>query len=123
MSMRSLTRRRRRLVALIALLALLFQQVAMAAYACPMEQGPARAAPMKCHPDRAADAARCQEHCHPLTASTDHAPAPAVAAAELPPLDWNRVDALGFDRACAWPSTPPRGADPPPDIRFCRFLI
>ena len=118
-----LTRRRRRIVALIALCALLFQQLAMAAYACPMDQMRAQAAPMKCHPAGAADAARCQEHCHPLTASTGHAAPPAIPAALLPPLDWPRVAALGADDACARHAPPPRGADPPPDIRFCRLLI
>ena len=118
-----LTRRRRRLVALIALCALLFQQLAMAAYACPMEEARAQVAPMKCHPDASPDAARCHEHCHPLTASTDHASAPAGPAAVLPPLDWSRVATLGADDACARRAPPPRGADPPPDIRFCRLLI
>ena len=121
--MRRLTRRRRRIVALLALLALLFQQVAMAAYACPMEETSAPAASAPCHAPRSADAARCHEHCHPLTAASDHAPAPLATSALPSSPDWDRVLALVPDRALAAPRIFARGADPPLDVRFCSFQI
>jgi hypothetical protein len=123
-----LRHRHRRLIALLALFGLLFQQLAMAAYACPMDQdGVMAAAASKppCHESATPDRVRCHSHCHPQQASPDRAPTLTVPAAILPPTTWVR--------AAAWHSTTfrdettcevtARAAAPPITIRNCTFLI
>src|SRR5450432_1705116 len=88
-------RSHRRWIALIALLGLLFQQLAMAAYVCPLESGDgasiASASTMPpCRSPDATDTTRCQQHCHPLAQTSDHATPPTVPAALLPPTTWSR---------------------------------
>jgi hypothetical protein len=79
--------RHRHWIALIALLGLLFQQLAMATYICPMESGGTATtdaisdtAPWRC-PD-STEKMRCLQHCHPLhrrrTTHQPHDPAAAL---------------------------------------------
>jgi len=117
----------RRLLALIALFALLFQQLAMAAYVCPMAAAGAQSSMENapCHERGAPDGLRCHTHCHPQAASTDHPPMPTVPAALLPQTTWLR--------AAAWQSEPLHGVPPcevtaratapPITIRHCTFQI
>lgn len=126
-----LTRRRRRWIALFALLGLLFQQFAMATYLCPQVAAALASAdaPPPCHAqDRAAhdasDPGRCREHCSPTSGKVDQAPALTVPPALVP--------------ATAWEIAPPRivpsadrdhaqrlgNAHPPPlNVRFCSYQI
>lgn len=121
-------RRPHRLIALFALLGLLFQQAAMAAYVCPhAADGRAEAVAMTmpgCHQSASADRARCQAHCHPQAYSGDYASVPPVPAL-LPPTTWPRPLLHAVDRArgeCRSDVTA-RAAAPPVTIRHCTFQI
>ena len=119
--------RQRRWIALIALLGLLFQQVALATHVCPggVDGAAATQAQAPCHPKATPDQARCQSHCSLQLTITDHAPLPAVPAAILPPTTWIR--------SASWQSDPSpcvvarevtaRAAAPPISIRHCSFQI
>lgn len=116
---------RRQLLALIAVLALLFAQVSSAAYACaPGEK--ARAAPISAdcpgHSPAAADTV-CALHCDvgvslPGTHAPDLAPASsAVLVLQVPaPLE-PRSSLVPASHRNAMATAPPAA------IRFCRFLI
>ncbi len=120
-------RRHRRWIALIALLGLLFQQLAMAAYVCPLESGDggnitASSDIPPCHTSD--DQARCHQHCHPLQLSLDHPSNPTVAAL-LPATTWlyepvhrNR----GGNRAISF-EVIARATAPPLNIQHCTFQI
>jgi hypothetical protein len=123
-----LRHRHRRLIALIALFGLLFQQLAMATHACPVEQAGAVAAAASeppCHETATPDRVRCHSHCHPQQASPDPPPALTVPAAILPPTTWVR--------AAAWQPTnfrdetrcevTARATAPPITVRHCTFQI
>lgn len=122
-------RRHRRWIALFALIGLLFQQFAMAAYLCPQEiavaTAQATAETPPCHTPDTADQARCHEHCHPTTPSSDHAPALTVPPALLPATTWSR-DSM---RPVLTGDTTPeyarraRGQPPPLSIQHCTFQI
>lgn len=126
------SRRSRFLPALVALLGLLFAQLAVASYACPGEEAMAMARMMDaeapCCGDAVADPepALCQAHCQQGDRSLDKppAPSPALAAAALPLP------------AAAQATGPPIGAPPgeqasllaratapPLAIRHCCFRI
>ena len=120
-------RRRQRLLCLLALLGLLFQQVALAAYVCPHEQrdSAAMAQMPGCGATSQNDRARCEAHCHPLASSTDHAPPPSVPAALLPPTTWSRSAAripaaIASVQRC---EVSARATAPPATIRLCTFQI
>jgi len=117
----------RRLLALIALFAMLFQQLAMAAYMCPIETGGAQASMgnTPCHERGAPDGLRCHTHCHPQAASTDHPPTPTVPAAMLPQTTWLRAVSWlpeGLHNAPLRAVTA-RATAPPITIRHCTFQI
>jgi hypothetical protein len=122
--------RQRRSIALIALLGLLFQQLAMAAYVCPMESSRvasaiATAGMAPCQAPDMTDKARCQQHCHPLAQTSDHAAALTVPPALLPATTWSRqfrvthVD-LPERIAC---DVDRRATAPPLNIQHCTFQI
>ena len=120
-------RRHRRWIALIALLGLLFQQLAMATYVCPIEQTGTVAMGMpSCHPSGSTgDRARCHTHCHPLVAASDHPPIQTVPAAILPPTTWLRSAAwhpviAHVDPPC---DVLARATAPPISIQHCTFQI
>ncbi len=127
-------RRNNRWIALIALFGLLFQQAAMAAYVCPFEQSDtvieqitAAAEHAPCHPQSdtdAADQARCEQHCHPVTASVDHAPpltVPAVMLTEAWAVCELRLGAES-DAAVLRPPIEPH-ATAPLTVQHCTFQI
>jgi len=121
--------RHRLFVALIVIGSLLFQQVAVAAYACdPAARGQASAPASHCeHAHKAASPTTssplCEKHCTPdLTVLTDTASL-GVPALALPPMIFtlvvhepatplNHVDTVSFTRS-----------DPPPRLRYCSLLI
>lgn len=120
-------RRHRRLIALLALLGVLFQQVAMATYVCPLGQDGATTSHSlpPCHQVGVADKARCHTHCHPQWASADHPPSPTVPAAILPPTTWIRSAAwqsieCPHEISCAVTA---RAAAPPITVQHCTFQI
>jgi hypothetical protein len=117
-------------LSLLVLASLLFQQVAMAAYACelveaappPMPAGMAHWAQLDLAPVHAESPALCEKHCAPdLTLLTDTA-APSVPAMVLPPsfalvLHVPAMDATQYD------DVPISRSDPPPRLRYCSLLI
>lgn len=119
---------RRQLVALVALLALLFAQVSSAAYACAPSSHPhgmqAAAMPGDCpgHAPAAADTL-CALHCDagasmPATHIPDAAPAPSVLlVVDLPPPGEPRDAFVPASSLDAMATAPPAA------IRFCRLLI
>lgn len=121
--------RHRRWIALIALLGLLFQQVATAAYACPNESDGAAMAVSAEMPDceqaAANDKARCQDHCHPQSASADHATQPSVPPALLPVTTWLRAASWQPSAFAPAPvcEITARAAAPPLSIQHCSFQI
>jgi hypothetical protein len=121
--------RHRRWIAFIALLGLLFQQLAMAAYVCPADMQTVTAAAAAkmapCDQPNAPDPARCHQHCHPLMQSTDHGSAPTVTAALLPPTTWLRTASRVQQRWLDGPtcSVVARAAAPPLTIQHCTFQI
>jgi hypothetical protein len=132
-----ISRRRRVLLTGIVLFCLLFQQLAMAAYACTlpavptnigmtsdcasMGMGSTAKAPTSHH---LGTDPRCTEHCAGNTASAHDASLPTV-----PPLLLTSVSptllgtiAQEADQA-ALPDTALHRPDPPPTLRFCSLLI
>lgn len=116
-------------IALMVIVCLLFQQVAMAAYACPLERMPADPAAM------VADCAGmdmeharqspvlCAKHCTPdRTVATDHA-ALSVPALALPPLAFGFAFAQPVSRVALVAGVPVDRSDPPPRLRYCSLLI
>jgi hypothetical protein len=120
----SLPRRHRRWIALLALLALLFQQVAMAAYFCPVETAAKVAAAdlaMPCHQDT--EDPRCAEHCNPhQQVSADLGPLTVPMAAILPAMAW-LVSADPRSTVSLPPTLRANERGPPLAIQFCTLLI
>jgi hypothetical protein len=125
-----LRRRHRRWIALIALFGLLFQQLAMAAYVCPLERDgvasvAATSAMPPCRSPDTTDKARCQQHCHPVAQTSDHATPPTVPAALLSATTWSReartirID-LPESIAC---EVDAHATAPPLTIQHCTFQI
>ena len=116
---------------MIALLGLLFQQLAMAAYVCPIDQGELAVADAEqstmppCHSPESSDRARCQQHCHPLTPSFDQAPALTVPPALLPTTTWLATPAQPTDWAERYAASDliARATAPPLNIQHCTFQI
>ena len=124
--------RLRRRIALIALLGLLFQQVAMATYICPMEvhgtaMAVATAADMpNCPLPDSTDQARCAQHCHPiLTPSASDSAAATVPLAMLPVTTWPReFDTTHLRRfESSVSGIDARLTAPPLTIQHCTFQI
>jgi len=121
--------RHRRWIALLALFGLLFQQIAMAGYRCPMQDvSPAcmhlgeGASGCECPKD--GDRTRCEQHCAPdsLT-SSDHAPSVPALAATMPSwLEQSSRDRRVSDAALG-ATVSVRTAAPPLIDRFCKRLI
>jgi hypothetical protein len=121
--------RHRRWIALIALIGLLFQQVAMATYACPLlarDSGTiSKTADLPpCHSPNSPDKARCHEHCHPLAQSADHSPLLSVPPATVPAATWFRAPRTrDVAHDIAEFAVDARAAAPPLIIQHCTFLI
>jgi hypothetical protein len=114
---------------------LLFQQLAMAAYACTLPSqsaatnmsGPcadmAMAAPTHHATMHGADP-RCAEHCADQTSATPEARVPMLQPLLLP-ADWPALTETAMDRPerVALPDPSLFRPDPPPSLRFCSLLI
>ena len=121
--------RHRLQIAFLVIVCLLFQQAALAAYLCPMEQMPAETMAMSEHcaemgmVQKQDNPALCQKHCNPdhtvaadavkLTVPPLALPAPMLAAADLQPAAQVALQA----------DVPIARSDPPPRLRFCSLLI
>lgn len=120
--------RRHRWIALVVLFGLLFQQLAMASYACPIESHAATASAVSkppCHETGAVDQVRCHQHCHPQTPAPDHSPPLLVPPAHLPPTTWER-GAFRRDEADHYDVTREvvvRATAPPLTIQHCTFQL
>jgi hypothetical protein len=121
-------RSHRILTALIALVSLLFMQLAVAAYACPIQtqEKPVAMAMADCHGMDRMSPSLCQAHAEAGKQSLDKAPTPAVqpfiAAAvlvEVAGLDLLTPPSLGILASSATSS----GASPPIAILHCCFRI
>ena len=117
-------------LSLLVLASLLFQQVAVSAYACelvqtappPMPPGMEHCVQMDMAPVQAESPALCEKHCTPdLTLLTDTA-APSVPAMALPPAFEIVLHAPAMV-AAQYDEVPIRRSDPPPRLRYCSLLI
>jgi hypothetical protein len=125
--MRLCSRHRVRL-ALVVILCLLFQQMALAAYACPIEQ---MAPDMAVTPNHCAgmgmqqaqdNPALCAKHCAPdVTTVADHVQL-SVPALMLPP-GFAPVLVTPVTHVAVQAEVPIARSDPPPRLRYCSLLI
>lgn len=123
------TRSLRSRFAVLALLALLFQQAALAAYACPQIQAPQQTemAMAGCEgmemPDPGAPAL-CDQHCLRDHVTSPDLKAPQVPALALPPLHFAlTATLLPPAQAMHYEDVPTCRSDPPPAQRFCSLQI
>lgn len=121
--------RHRLRIALVVIFGLLFQQVAMAAYACTMPSMPPDPVEMAedCADmgmERVEEApAVCAEHCSPdRVVASDHV-APSVPALALPPPEFAPVLMPSVTHVALVAGVPLRRSDPPPRLRYCSLLI
>lgn len=117
-------------LSLLVLASLLFQQVAVSAYACelvrssppPMPAGMEHCAQMSMAPVQAQSPALCEKHCAPdLTLLSDTA-ALYVPAMALPP-SFEFVLHAPTIVAAQYDEVPISRSDPPPRLRYCSLLI
>ena len=121
--------RHRLRIALVVILCLLYQQLALAAYVCPMEQMPPQMEAMAEHcaemgMQQAQDnPALCAKHCSPdFSTPADHAKV-SVPALMLPPVTYAPVLATPVTHVAVQAEIPIARSDPPPRLRFCSLLI
>lgn len=126
----SMFRRRHRLhVAFVAIVCLLFQQAAVAAYACTMPAAQRTAAAMaedcasmgmKVAQDTPA---LCAKHCAPDQAIAADQAASSVVPLVLAPLEFAPTFDLPRTRSAPVANAPPDRSSPPPRLRYCSLLI
>jgi hypothetical protein len=132
-----ISRRRRVLWTGIALFCLLFQQLAMAAYACTLSTASANVVltgdcaamgmdsksevPPSHHPSTDP---RCAEHCAGSAVSSHDASLPTVPPLQLPSALPNLLGTVAHaSDQVVLPNTALHRPDPPPTLRFCSLLI
>lgn len=123
------TRSLRQRFAWLALLALLFQQVALAAYACPIAVAPpvTQVLMAGCEgmemPDPDAPVL-CDQHCVRDHVANPDLKSPQVLPLALPPLHFALTEAmLPPVQAQYYEDVPTCRSDPPPAQRFCSLQI
>jgi len=126
-----IVRRRSRIrIAVAVIVCLLFQQVAMAAYACTMVRMPAAAvtmdedcADMGMAKDMAREsAALCAKHCSPDRSVAADQVVLGVPALALP-VAFDLVLATRAAKEAPTQHVPIDRSDPPPRLRYCSLLI
>lgn len=132
-----ISRSTRRLVARLAIVAIVFGQLAMTAYACPVQTAatPFASVHDAMHPDAVGtacggmDAApadaqgnACEVHCTNAIAADVHSDLPPVALVAIP-VDVPVLAALGAPDGAAHAALAPLPGAPPVTLRFCRLLI
>lgn len=115
-------------MAILVIACLLFQQVAVAAYLCPVEQGAAVPAAVEPCADMAMDAATdvpalCVKHCDPDRYLATDGGKLSVPPLAVPPPVFAPVLAQATSRLAVWVEVPVARSDPPPRLRFCSLLI
>jgi hypothetical protein len=132
-----ISRRRRVLWTGIVLFCLLFQQLAMAAYACTLPTAAtnvamtgdcaamgmgSKARPLTAH--HLSTDPRCAEHCSGNTVSAHDANLPTVPPLLLASVSPTLLGTIAqAPDQVALPSTALHRSDPPPTLRFCSLLI
>lgn len=122
------TRHRLR-IAFLVIVCLLFQQAALAAYLCPIEQMPAEVSAMSEHcaemgmAQKQDNPALCEKHCNP-----DHSVAADAVKLSVPPLAlptqlFTPVFVQPVSHVTVQADVPIARSDPPPRLRFCSLLI
>lgn len=122
------TRHRLRTAALVVI-CLLFQQVALAAYLCPMVEMSAETTAMAGHcaelgmAQQQDNPALCEKHCSP-----DYGVATDAAKLTVPPLALPTgltmpVQVQSVTGVAIQTDVPVACSDPPPRLRFCSLLI
>ncbi len=121
--------RQRSIIVLLMVASLLFQQFAMAAYACTMSGTPTDAVAMAedC-PAMASNLAQvpdavCQKHCSPDPTSPTTQAVPTVPALGLPPVSFILMTSEGLGHAEFLSDIAVARSHPPPRVRYCRLLI
>ncbi|GAB3050743.1 MULTISPECIES: hypothetical protein [Gammaproteobacteria] len=123
------TRSLRLRFAWLALLALLFQQIALAAYACPVSETPLepRMVMAGCEGMEMPDPqvpALCDQHCLRDHVTSQDLKAPQVPSLGLPPVHFALTAALLPPvEAQYYEDVPTCRSDPPPAQRFCSLQI
>ena len=121
--------RQRYKIVLVTVFCLLFQQTALAAYLCPIEQMPAEVAAMAEHcaemgMDQARDnPALCEKHCNPEHSVAADAVKLSVPPLALPPPMLAPVVLRSASLVAVQADVPIVRSDPPPRLRFCSLLI
>lgn len=115
-------------MAWLGLLALLFQQVALAAYICPTEAPVEPPSVMAgCEDMQMPDPevpALCQQHCQRDQVTSPDLKSPQVPPLALPPLHFALTEALLPPvRSQHYEDVPLCRSDPPPSQRFCSLQI
>lgn len=120
---------RQRVKVVLVIFCLLFQQVALAAYLCPLER---LAAPTSAMVDHCAEMgmqqdqdnpALCQKHCSPdVLVVADHA-SPTVPALVLAPPVYGIMLAQCISHVTVQVDVPFAPSGPPPRLRFCSLLL
>jgi hypothetical protein len=125
-----MTRRRRPLLGALLIASLLFQQVAVAAFACGRSPVPPPApmagmehcAQMDMAPVQVPAPALCEEHCAPDRSVPSDTASPGVPALGLPPA-FALVLAAPASHVAQQVEVPIARSDPPPRLRYCSLLI
>lgn len=121
--------RQRSITVLVLIASLLFQQGAMAAFACTMTKvstDPAATAQdceaMASQQTRQSSAV-CQKHCAPDPTSANTQNLLAVPALALPPVSFGLAISQGAAQAAFVSDVAFARSDPPSRLRYCRLLI
>jgi hypothetical protein len=121
--------RQRLRIALAVIFCLLFQQMALAAYVCPVQQMPSEMMAMAAHCAEMDmrqvqdNPALCAKHCSPdLSTAADHGKL-SVPALILPPLPFAPVLMTPVPHVAVQAGIPIARSDPPPRLRYCSLLI
>ena len=123
--------RHRLRIAVLVILSLLFQQAALAAYLCPIEQRlaeptamtePCAEMGMAQLPDQD-NPLLCQKHCNPDYTATTDAVKLSVPPLALPPLVLAPAFVQPITHVAIQADVPITRSDPPPRLRFCSLLI
>jgi len=126
--MASSRQRRRSRISWLVLFALLFQQLALSAYACTLTTTPSAPVvamanctgmPMKAPPA----SSLCDKHCHPDNATVSPLLSVTVPPLGLPPPVFDLVSHPLSVADQRYVDVPISRSDPPPLLRFCSLQI
>ncbi len=115
-------------MALTVLLALFLQQVAIAGYACPLDQMPPQQQQTMMEDCEGMEmensAMLCEKHCNPDNSATPELRVGSVPPSVLPPLRFDlQMSLIAGTSAQSYKDVPVCQSDPPPQLRFCSLQI